>query len=274
MITTKKEYLFKNLLAVFISIIHIIPVYIALTMSFKSSEDFSSRWFFPITNFTLSNFKQGFEDSSMINAFFNTVIVTVGTVFFTVVISALAAYPLSRRPTKINKLILIFVVIMMIVPPLSLIVPIYSMFSSLNLTNSYLGTIIVQTTFNLPLGIFLYTNFIKTIPKDLDDAAKLDGCSDIQVFFKVILPILKATTVTVVILVGVPIWNDYIFASYFMQQQEMHTVILEVNTFLRGNVADFNTAAAMTLFAVAPILIAYIFLNKYFINGATEGAVK
>lgn len=117
------------------------------------------------------------------------------------------------------------------VPQLSILVPLYKEMVSLKGINHLWGIVIVSATFHLPMAIYMYSNFIKSIPKDLDEAAMIDGCSMMQSFFYVILPCLKSTTVSVVILNGVGIWNDYQFQLYFLQKPAMRTITLAISTF-------------------------------------------
>ena len=143
---------------------------------------------------------------------------------------------------------------------------------SLKGINHLWGIVIVSATFHLPMAIYMYSNFIKSIPKDLDEAAMIDGCSMMQSFFYVILPCLKSTTVSVIILNGVGIWNDYQFQLYFLQKPAMRTITLAISTFFTDSKQDLGAAAAAAFIVVLPP--AYIFLQKYFVKGAMDSAVK
>ena len=145
---------------------------------------------------------------------------------------------------------------------------------SLKGINHLWGIVIVSATFHLPMAIYMYSNFIKSIPKDLDEAAMIDGCSMMQSFFYVILPCLKSTTVSVVILNGVGIWNDYQFQLYFLQKPAMRTITLAISTFFTDSKQDLGAAAAAAFIVVLPPVMAYIFLQKYFVKGAMDSAVK
>ena len=127
---------------------------------------------------------------------------------------------------------------------------------------------------HLPISIFLFTNFINTIPKALDEAAMIDGCSRIGVFYKIILPNLKPVTASVVILTGVYVWNDYSFQMYMMQKKNMRTVTLAISSFFTENAANLNAGAAAALLAIIPPIILYLTMQKYFVQGIADGAVK
>lgn len=124
------------------------------------------------------------------------------------------------------------------------------------------------------MTIYLYTNFISAIPASLDEAGAIDGCNAFQSFFLIILPQLKPVTVTVIILQGVSIWNEYAYGLYILQKPKMYTLTLMISQYFSTGGKDFNGAAAAACIAILPIVLAYIFLQKYFIQGTIDSAVK
>ena len=131
------------------------------------------------------------------------------------------------------------------------------------------------SAFGLPLVIFLYTNFISSIPVELDEAAAIDGATNFQIFYKVILPQLKTVTVTVIILQGVSVWNEYTYAYYFLQKTSMRTITLVIKTFFSSAVSnDYGAAAATAVIGMLPLIIVYLCLQKYFIQGQVDSAIK
>lgn len=186
----------------------------------------------------------------------------------------MAAYPLSRHITRRNQIILTFIVGVTMVPQLSILVPLYKEMVALKGINHIWGIVLVSATFHLPLSIYMFTNFIKTIPSDLDEAAMIDGCSRFQAFFRIILPCLKSTTVSVIILTGVGIWNDYQFQLYFLQKPALRTITLAITTFFTDSRQDMGAAAAAAFIVVLPPVLLYICLQKYFVQGAMDSAVK
>ncbi|MCH4885951.1 carbohydrate ABC transporter permease [Acidaminobacter sp. JC074] len=269
----KKKTLYKTLLGIFISLIHFIPFYITITMAFKPLTDFSSRWLLP-TELYLDNFVTAIRDAKILLAMQNSIIITVVSVTLIVLVGALAAYPLARFQTKFNRGVLNLVLGVMMVPPLSMLVPLYSNMAKWGGISTYWGIIVVITTFQLPMSIFLYTNFISTLPYSLDEAAAIDGCNKFQTFYRIILPLLKPVTATVVILTGVWVWNDYQFSLYFLQKQDMRTITLAIASFFSNNTSNLNAAAAASLIAILPIIVLYLAMQKYFVKGMVDGAVK
>ena len=160
------------------------------------------------------------------------------------------------------------------IPPLSVLVPLYKTLVTIKGINTYWGIILISVTYNLPISIFLFTNFINTITTALDEAALIDGCSKISVFFRIVLPNLKPVTASVIILTGVYIWNDYSFQMYILQKKDLRTVTLAIGSFFTENAANLNAGAAAALLAIIPPIILYLTMQKYFVQGIADGAVK
>jgi len=269
----KKKTWWKTLLAVIIALLHMIPIYITLVASFTRQGDFRSYWLLP-KKFFFENYSIAVKTGGMMVAFQNTIIITFLSAILIVLIGAMAAYPLARNRSKLNKKVITGILAVMMIPPLSLLVPLYSVMASLKAISTYWGIVIVQVAFQLPLSIFLYTNFIKTIPIELDEAATLDGCSTYRIFYKIILPLLKPVTATVIILTGVAVWNDYQFSLYFLQTPDKKVLTLAIYSFFGQTGSNPNVAAAAAVIAILPITILYVFLQKYFVKGMVDSAIK
>lgn len=263
----------QTLVALLIIALHITPFYIMINMSLKELSDRSSRWM-PALHPYFQNYPTAIEHGNLLSAMWNTWVIAFLSVIIIVVAGAMAAYPLARKMSRRNRIILTLIVGVMMVPQLSILVPLYKEMVSLKGINHFWGIVIVSATFHLPMAIYMYSNFIKSIPKDLDEAAMIDGCSMMQSFFYVILPCLKSTTVSVIILNGVGIWNDYQFQLYFLQKPAMRTITLAITTFFTDSKQDLGAAAAAAFIVVLPPVLAYIFLQKYFVKGAMDSAVK
>ena len=256
------------ILAIFLS-----PFYILLSVAFRSPQDLSSYWIFP-SELHLENFQNAIEEGDILLSIFNSLVITVGAVFLVTVIGALAAYPLARRRTKLNMGIKGFALGIMMVPPLSILVSLYSVMVQLQGVNHFWGIIIILVTFELPLSIFLYTNFISSIPNALDEADAIDGSGPVRTFFQIILPQLKPVTASVIILTGVHCWNDYQFSLYILQSPKLRTIPLAIASYFSQTTSNVNAAAAAALLAILPIVIAFLFLQKYFIQGMVDSAIK
>lgn len=249
------------------------PFYILLGISFKPATELTSHWKFS-GNPTWENFQTAIEQGNIFTALKNTTLITVIVVLLIIAVSSLAAYPLARNKSRLNGVIKSFVLGIMMVPPLSILVPLYSILVDMGGINHYWGIIVILLTFELPQAIFLYTNFIGSIPTALDEAAAIDGCGPIRTFFYIILPQLKSVTASVVILTGIHCWNDYQFSLYILQSTKMNTITLAISSFFSQTTSNLHAASAAALLAILPVVIVFLFLQKYFIKGMVDSAIK
>jgi raffinose/stachyose/melibiose transport system permease protein len=261
------------LLEVLLAALYIVPFYILIGMSLKKRTDMSSKWVFPHYLY-LDNFANACNEAHLYSAIVNNVIITIGALIILVVFGSAASYPLARNRTKINSVIYTMIISCMIVPALTILVPLYKFIMDINGINTYWALILLQVTFSLPLTIFLYTGFIGSVSRTLDEAALIDGCSKIGIFFRIILPLLKPITATVIILTGVGIWNDYQFSLFFLQSEDMQTITVALSSFISQFSNNISYVAAGCLIGMIPMAALYLFLQRYFIKGLSDGAVK
>jgi len=186
----------------------------------------------------------------------------------------LAAYPLARYRTRWNNFIYILSISTLIVPALTVLVPLYKLIVGMHGISTYWSMVFVLTTFFLPTTIFLYTGFIRTIPRELDEAALIDGCNRYEIFFRIIFPLLKPVTASVIIIVMLGVWNDYRFSLFLLQKPIVQTVPLVLSQFFSQFQNNLPLAAAGSMLSMIPMAVVYLFLQKYFISGLAEGAVK
>ena len=254
-------------------LLQLLPFYITLTSAVKARSDLSSQWL-PPTDWYWQNFVTAIDDGGILRSIGNSAIVTVCSTVLVCVLGALAAYPLARRGTVGNRLVLAGVIGLIMVPPLSILVPLYSMMTDLGLVNTYLGTILVMTALQLPLAIFLYTAFMRGLPVEIEEAAAVDGARGMQLLFRIVFPMLKPVTATVVILTGVAVWNEYAMSVYLMRSPDMRTIAPAISSFFATSSSDVGAAAAASLLSVLPVLLVYLVLQRYFIKGMVAGYEK
>ncbi len=260
-------------LMVVIALVHIIPFYILVTLATKAPTDTSSKWL-PPTYVYLDNFTNALQSAHLDTAFVNNVIITSSTVFLVVILGALASYPLARYPSRWNNLIHALIVSCLIVPALTILVPLYKLMVDLHAINTFWGIILIQTTFAMPITVFIFTGFIRSIPRELDEAGLIDGCSRFMIFWKIIAPLLRPAIATVVILIGLSVWNDYQFSIFFLQKRQVQTISVALSGFISQFQHQISWVAAGALLAALPAVLVYIFLQRYLIHGLTEGAIK
>lgn len=262
-----------NFLVLIISLVHILPFYILLTSAFKKESDLSSKWNIPHYLY-LDNFKNAWVNAKLGSAFMNNIIITVIVIALLILLGTISSYPLARYRTRWNRFMYLVFIAALIVPPLTILVPLYKFYVDLGALNTYWGIILLHITFYLPITIFLYTGFISTIPKELDEAAMMDGSTRLGVIFKLIVPLLKPVTATVIIINGVNIWNDYQFSTFFLQKTAARTFTVALSAFFGQYTSNVGWVAAGSVIAAFPLAIVYLFLQRYFIHGLSAGAVK
>ncbi|GAJ92667.1 carbohydrate ABC transporter permease [Agrobacterium rhizogenes] len=205
-------------------------------------------------------------------AYFNSTVITVASVALLVLFGAMVGYVLQRRSSVWNKLIYACVLAGLMIPPA--VVPTIWVLQSLGLFKTISGMILIQIAYGLAFSILLFKSFIATIPRDLDEAAIIDGAKPLQIFFRVILPLLKPVTVTVIVVQSIAIFNDFTNPLYYLPGRENVTVQLTLYNFQSQFQTQFNLLFMNILLVTIPPLIVFIFFNRQIVAGMTAGAVK
>lgn len=265
---TKKHPLY-NLIGIVIILIHILPLYITLVTSLKLKSDLSSKWLLP-SYFNLENFKNALTDSNFFLALWNSVIITFLALLITIVVGSMTAYVIARYKSWVTTFMFLVTMGVMMIPPISLIVPLYRVLLTLDGVNTYWGIITALSVQYLPISIIIYTAFIRAIPIDLDESAALDGCGNIRTFFSIILPQLWPVTASIIILNGVKIFNEFIYPLYFMQTPDKQMITTYISSFF-NETSDLNLASSAAILAVIPIIVVYLLLQRFFIESGMEG---
>lgn len=272
--TSKVKKRLFTALALVITLIHLIPFYILITTALKAKGDFSSKWVFP-TQLSFENFSEAWEKANLGTALVNTTVITFSAAFLLIILGSMAAYPLARRQTKLNKYVYMIFISIMVIPPLTALVPLYQLVVDIGMMNTRTIAILNNVASFMPLTIFLYAGFIRsTVPKELEEAAKIDGASTLGIFFKIVFPLLKPITATVLIISCVYIWNDYQFAIFFLQSEEVKTLTVAISSFFGENASNLNLVASAAIIAMLPMTLLFLFLQRYFIEGLAAGSVK
>lgn len=264
----------KYLIGIALLVIYLMPFYVVITVALKEKTDISSRLSFPFGRICWDNFRGVIEKGDIFMGIKNCLIVTGLVLVVLVVVGSTASYALQRNQTRLNNFIRTAIMGVMMITPLTILVGIYTTMSKIRGISTYWGIVLILSAFGLPLAIMLYTNFIAQIPKELDEAASIDGAGVVTTFFRVIFPQLKTITVTIIILQGVSTWNEFTFSNYFLQRAEMKTITLVIRSYFSSVTNDYGGAAAAACIGMLPLVIVYLCLQKYFIQGQMDGAVK
>lgn len=267
----RSKFLF-SLVGILLALLWLSPFYLMLVNAFKSNfEIFNSVLAFPET-FMFDNFKQAFIDLDFINALTNSLIISVGSILLIIVFSSMAAYALSRNKSRLSGVIFLVFVAAMLIPFQSVMIPLISIFGRIDMLNTY-GLLFMYLGFGSSLSIFLYHGAVKGIPVSLDEAAMIDGASRWTIFWKIIFPILKPITITVMILNVIWIWNDYLLPSLVLSQ-EYATIPLRMFYFFGQYTKQWHLALAGLTIAIIPVIVIYFFAQRHIIKGVADGAVK
>jgi len=212
------------------------------------------------------------RDGIVVRAFVNSTILTVVSVVVMVILAAMVGYLLQRRRSRLNPVVNFFVLAGLIVPPA--VVPTIWVLQQTGLFKTMPGLILIEATFGLSFCILLFRAFVATIPRELDEAAIIDGAGPLRLFFAVILPLLRPVIITVVVVQAVAVFNDFTNPLYFLPGDENATVQLTLYNFQSQMVSQFNLLFMDILLITVPPLVMYIFFNRQIVAGMTSGAVK
>jgi raffinose/stachyose/melibiose transport system permease protein len=257
------------------AVVFLVPFAFILLQSFKTSTEanllgfsWPTQWAFWDNLVAVATTNDGIIG----RAFINSAILTVFSVVLMVIISAMVGYVLQRRPSRLNPIVNFFVLAGLIVPPA--VVPTVWVLQGLQLFKTLPGMILIEATFGLSFCILLFRAFVSTIPKELDEAAVIDGAGTLRLFFQVVLPLLRPVIITVVVVQCVAVFNDFAGPLYFLPGDDNATVQLTLFTFQSRAVNQYNLLFTDILLITIPPLILYIFFNRQIVAGMTSGAVK
>lgn len=266
--------LFRWLLLIFWLLAVLLPLMIMVSAAFKSPAELATNPLGLPETWRWSNFTDAWERSSFGQSLFNSLLITGTTLTLLVLLGAMAAYPLARRINIVVKPIYLYFLAGIMVPFQLAMLPLYRLMLSLKLINNYAGAVAIYTAISLPLVIFLYVGFIKTINQELEDAAMVDGCNPFQTFWRIIFPLLSPVTATVIIVNSINIWNDFLVALLFLQKKGLRTIPMAVFSFVGQYNYDWTAIFAAITLSVLPMIIVFLILQRYFIKGLAAGAVK
>ena len=259
----------------FTTVFFIVPFAFVFTMAAKDENEASMLQFSWPTHFQLwDNVVQVFEsrDYMLVIAFINSTILTVASVTLMVTLGAMIAYVLDRRKSKLSPLINTLVLAGLIIPPA--VVPTIWVMQSLHLFKTLPGLIMIEVAFGLAFTILIMRAFIATIPREIDEAAIVDGAGPLRLFFQVIFPLLRSVIVTIVVVQSIFVFNDFQNPLYFLPGNANATVQLTLFNYISQSQSSFNLLFANILVITIPMLIMYIIFNRQIVAGMTSGAVK
>jgi raffinose/stachyose/melibiose transport system permease protein len=258
------------------TVIALAPIILVIMNSFKARKAiFGAPLAFPTpSTFSLIGYNKVFGDSSVVSYYINSITVTGGTIFFTLLFGAMAAWALSEYKFRWNTLLALFLSIGIMVPIRLGSVSIIQLIVHMNLINTLTALTLVYTAQNLPLAIFILSEFMAQIPKDLREAARCDGLSEYNIFFFIVMPLIRPAMATVAVFTMIPVWNDLWFPLLLAPTGGKQTITLGIQQYLGQYITDWNSVLSALSTAIIPVLIFYIIFSRQLIRGLTSGAVK
>lgn len=271
----------REILLVLVALLFLSPVYIMIVNSFKNRQELFENVLALPEEFSFQYFMKAMEKMNFMTALGNSLIITITSVIFIVIFSSMTAWMLARTDHRLSRVIFMTFIATMLIPFQTLMMPLIQFMNSMGsalhipILNTHGGLIFMHTGFNSAMAVFLYHGFIRsTVPIALEEAATIDGCSKFGLYWRIVFPILKPITVTVIILNVIQIWNDFLLPSLTLSDTALRTIPLSTFYFFGEFTIQWNLAMAGLTLTVIPVVIFYIFAQKHIIKGIGEGSLK
>lgn len=214
------------------------------------------------------------SSSDTLRGFKNSLVIAVGSTLISTVLSIPAAYGLARFKFSGRKVFILYFLMTQMLPSTLILTPLYIMFSKMGILNTYLAPILADATLGIPFSIIILRTYFLSIPKDLDEAARIDGCSSVTSFTKVMLPIAKPGIIVAAVFSFVYAWGDLIYGITFLTDPTMRPITSSIYNYVQQYQTLWNSTMAFGIIAIAPVVLIFIFMQKYIVSGLTNGAVK
>ncbi|MFC3803393.1 carbohydrate ABC transporter permease [Cohnella sp. GCM10012308] len=255
-----------------LSLLVVVPLYFIVVNSFKDKAGAAAMSLsLPRKWLLLSNYAEMIDAGGVLTGLKNSAIVTFATVALLIVLCSMTAFTLQRKNTRMSGLLYLFILLGLMIP--LQIIPAYFITYYLHV-KTYLAAVVMLAVTNFSFGTFLYTGFYKSIPREIDESAIVDGVGPYRLFFGIIFPLLRPVTVTLIIISFMGVWNDFGITIYFLNSPRNYTVTLTIFNFLGTYSSDWNLIFANVVLVSAPVVIVYLLLQRYIIDGMTAGSVK
>ncbi len=256
------------------SIFTLSPILLAVLNSLKTNGEIYTNILSLPEKIQWNNYIDVFQKTNYLRSLLNTFLLVLMSVSGIVFAASLAGYKLARTKTKLSGLFFGLFVMSMLIPFHSIMIGLVRVTHDLHVQGSLWGLAIVYVGIGSPMAIFLYHGFTKNIPKEIEEAALIDGCNEFQLYYKVVFPILRPITATIVILNALWIWNDFLLPLLMISDKNRYTLLLSTKMLFGQYTSDWSQILAILIMALLPIVIVYIFLQKHIVKGISDGAIK
>lgn len=262
-----------EIIGILIGLLFFFPFYIMIINSFKTKAQLFTNTLNLPKGIDFSNYVEAFHQLSFLQAFSSSLLITVSSILLLVTFASMAGWKMVRTKSRLSSFLFFMFVSAILIPFQSIMLPLITIMGRIGFLNRA-GLIFMYLGFGSSLSLFLYHGFIKGIPLELDEAAIIDGCGEFTLFWKIIFPILKPITMTVIILLTIWIWNDYLLPSLVINKEGTQTIPLQMFYFFGEYTKQWHLALAGLTLAIIPVIIFYFAAQRYIIQGVTQGAIK
>jgi len=262
------------LILIIAAVFTLFPIYMAVLNSLKTDGEMLNHILAFPTNLTFANYSDAYQKIDFLRSFWNTIVITVIGVTGIILFASMAGYKMSRTPGKLSQFFFAFFVLSSLIPFHSIMITLVKISKELHVQGSTYGLGLIYIGLGVALAIFLYHGFVKSIPRDLDEAAVMDGCGELRLFFVIILPLLLPITATVAILNALWMWNDFLLPLLMLTDSDYYTLLISTNMLFGEYNNDWSAILASLVLTMLPILLVYLLLQKYILSGIAEGAIK
>lgn len=274
----RKEFVKEIILSVIgilITIVFLFPLLIIFFSSFKSeAEIFSQTATLLPQTIDFSSYADQFKNGNILKSFFNSFIIAIFSTMLSLILSIPCAYGIARFKIPFKKSILLVFLMTQLLPTSLILTPLFIMFTKLKIINSYIGPIIATATISIPFTILIMRTIFIRMPKELEEAGKIDGCNPLQIFIKIFLPISKPGLITAASFSFIMAWNDLIFSMTFNNKENLRPMTAGIYHFITTYGTQWNRIMAYSVLLVLPVVIIFVLLQKYIVGGILEGSVK
>ncbi|MRX73883.1 ABC transporter permease subunit [Bacillus lacus] len=270
---TSKTFVLE-IIGIIVGLIFLVPFYFVFVNSVKGFAEILIDAAALPKEILFTNYQKVWNVINFPRAFWNSFTITLFSNIGLVIISSMAAWKMVRTPGKLSKILFICFVAAMVIPFQTVMIPLMKLGGMLGMMNSIPGIVMMYFGFGVPLSLFLYHGFVKTIPVEIEESARIDGCSQFGVFWRIVFPLLKPITVTVVILNTLWIWNDFLLPLLVLQDAELRTIPLATSSFFAQYTKQWDMGLAALVMGITPVIIFFLFLQKHIIKGIAAGSIK
>ncbi|MCS7243049.1 MAG: carbohydrate ABC transporter permease [Candidatus Caldatribacterium sp.] len=264
----------RLLLLCFLLFLYLVPFFLVFVNALKDKNQIIANPVRLPSVWYPDNFAEAFRKMRYPSAFWNSLVITVLSTTLIIFSSSMTAYLFSRIQWKFNQFMFFLMIASMLIPFQAIMIPLVKIYGSLGLLNNRWTLIYMYLGFGCSFAVFLYHGAIKSIPRELEEAAMIDGCSRLQVFFKIVFPLLKPTTTTVAILDVLWIWNDFLLPSLILISPKNRTLPLSTYYFYGTYTSDYGLLLASLILSITPVIVFYLFMQKHIIKGILQGSIK